>query len=161
MLFNSWQFIFVFLPAALLGFFMLPARPLWLRKVWLILASLVFYGYWKVEYIPLLLFSIFFNYTIAEAIARWRGRSLAKAACATGVGVNLLLLGYFKYANFFLRVLGGISRHEFQAFDIILPLAISFFTFTQISYIVDVYRDQKVHYGFLDYALFVVFFPLL
>ena len=72
MLFSSWQFIFLFLPVALAVFFLIPAQPAWPRKIWLLLASLFFYGYWKVEYIPLLLFSITFNYTIAEIISRHR-----------------------------------------------------------------------------------------
>ena len=161
MLFSSWQFIFLFLPVALAVFFLIPAQPAWPRKIWLLLASLFFYGYWKVEYIPLLLFSITFNYTIAEIISRHRHHPAAKVAIVLGVSLNLLLLGYYKYTNFILQCLGRVSQHDFGHFDIILPLAISFFTFTQIGYIVDVYRNQSLHYRLLDYALFVVFFPHL
>src|SRR6185369_14416725 len=78
-----------------------------------------------------------------------------------GVGLNLLLLGYYKYTNFIVGCLGLAVHHDLGRFDIILPLAISFFTFTQIGYIVDVYHNQTLHYRFLDYALFVVFFPHL
>jgi D-alanyl-lipoteichoic acid acyltransferase DltB (MBOAT superfamily) len=161
MLFSSWQFIFLFLPLSLAGFFLIPAQPAWPRKIWLLLASLFFYGYWKVEYIPLLLFSIGFNYTIAEIITRHRHRHAAKVAIVVGVSLNLLLLGYYKYTNFLVQCLGLATRHDYEHFDIILPLAISFFTFTQIGYIVDVYRNQALHYRLLDYALFVVFFPHL
>lgn len=161
MLFSSWQFIFLFLPAAAGIFFLIPAQPTWPRKIWLLIASLFFYGYWKIEYIPLLLISIAFNYTIAEIISRHRHRPAAKTAIVVGVSFNLLLLGYYKYTNFIVQCLGLVTRHPFQRFDIILPLAISFFTFTQIGYLVDVYRNQSLHYRLLDYALFVVFFPHL
>jgi D-alanyl-lipoteichoic acid acyltransferase DltB (MBOAT superfamily) len=161
MLFSSWQFIFLFLPVTLAGFFLIPAQPAWPRKIWLLAASLFFYGYWKVEYIPLLLFSIGFNYTIAEIITRHRHLRAAKLTIIVGVALNLLLLGYYKYTNFFVQCLGLVTRHNSGRFDIILPLAISFFTFTQIGYIVDVYRNQTLHYRLLDYALFVVFFPHL
>src|SRR6266498_1431823 len=161
MLFSSWQFIFLFLPATLAGFFILPAQPAWPRKIWLLAASLFFYGYWKIEYVPLLLFSIGANYTVAELITRHRHHRAARVVFIIGVSLNLLLLGYYKYTNFILHFLGRVGHHEIRHFDIILPLAISFFTFTQIGYLADVYRNQSLHYRFLDYTLFVVFFPHL
>ena len=161
MLFSSWQFIFVFLPLAVAGFFAIPARAQVARKWWLLVASLAFYAYWKVEYVPLLLFSIGFNYAVAEGIHRLRGKPASRAVLITGVTVNLLLLGYYKYTNFLLDALGRAGGPLFHRLDIILPLAISFFTFTQIGYLVDVYRDGKLHYRLLDYAVFVVFFPHL
>ena len=131
------------------------------RKACLLAASLFFYGYWKVEYIPLLVGSICFNHALAGTIARRGGGRAAKIACASGVAANLLLLGDHKYANFFAGVLSHLfARMSFQQtvhFDIILPLAISFFTFTQIAYLVDVYRNPSLHHRFLDYALFVGF----
>jgi D-alanyl-lipoteichoic acid acyltransferase DltB (MBOAT superfamily) len=161
MLFSSSQFIFLFLPVVLIGFFVIPTNPSWLRKIWLLLASIFFYAYWKVEYVPLLLFSICFNYTVAEFITRHRHRPAARVVFVTGVSFNLLLLGYYKYTNFILGFLGRVSEHDFGRFDILLPLAISFFTFTQIGYLVDVYRNQSLHHRFLDYAFFVFFFPHL
>jgi len=126
MLFSSWNFMVYFLPVTVLVFYLIPAQFHTVRKVWLISASLFFYGYWKVEYVPLLLLSI-----------------------------------AFKYTNFAVHILGHIIQRDLGHFDIILPLAISFFTFTQISYIVDVYRDRTAHYRFIDYFLFVVLFPHL
>jgi len=161
MLFSSWQFIFVFLPIAVAGFFAMPAEWQRLRKWWLLLTSLFFYGYWKVEYIPLLLFSIGFNYAVAEGITARHGRPAARWALIAGVSINLLLLGYYKYTNFLLDALGRAGGPVFQRLDILLPLAISFFTFTQIGYLVDVYRDRRLHYRLLDYTVFVVFFPHL
>ncbi len=161
MIFSSWQFIFVFLPLAVAGFFAIPAQAQTARKWWLLLTSLFFYGWWKVEYVPLLLFSIGFNYAVAECINRWRGQRAARVAVIAGVAVNLLLLGYYKYTNFILEALGRAGGQSFPRLDIALPLAISFFTFTQIGYLVDVYRDQRLHYRLLDYSVFVVFFPHL
>ncbi len=161
MLFSSWQFIFVFLPIAVAGFFAIPARAQPARKWWLLLTSLFFYGWWKVEYVSLLLFSIAFNFAAAEAVTAWRGRPAARWALTASVSVNLLLLGYYKYTNFLLEALGRASGHTFARLDIMLPLAISFFTFTQIGYLVDVFRNAKLHYRLLDYAVFVVFFPHL
>lgn len=161
MLFSSWQFIFLFLPVALFVFFLIPLRPAWTRKVWLLAASLFFYGYWKVEFIPLLLFSIVCNYATAHLINRYRHHRAARMVFVSGILFNLLLLGYYKYTNFFVQSLGLFGGHDFTRFEIILPLAISFFTFTQIGYLVDVFRNQLLHYRFLDYALFVVFFPHL
>ena len=161
MLFSSWEFLLGFLPVTLAVFFLLP--PAWRvpRKFWLCGASLFFYGWWKLEYVPLLLFSIGFNYGVAAAIHRWRGRRRARGLLVAGVALNLGLLGYFKYANFLLGIVGLVVRRPVAPFDIALPLAISFFTFTQIGYIVDVSRDPERHYGFLDYFVFVVFFPHL
>jgi len=161
MLFSTFQFILGFLPLVLAVFCLIPARWRSARKIWLALASLFFYGYWKVEYVPLLLLSIGFNFTIAEWLTRWRGRPAASRVLFVGVAANLVLLGYYKYTNFLVGAFGLVVRHDFTRFDIILPLAISFFTFTQIGYLVDVSRDPKLHYKFLDYSLFVVFFPHL
>ena len=159
MLFSSWNFMVYFLPVTVLVFYLIPASFQVVRKVWLIGASLFFYGYWKVEYVPLLLLSIVVNYALAEAIIR--ATTKARTILTAGVTANLLLLGYFKYTNFAVTFLGHLVQRDFGHFNIILPLAISFFTFTQISYLVDVYRDRTAHYRFLDYFLFVVLFPHL
>jgi alginate O-acetyltransferase complex protein AlgI len=161
MLFSSWNFIVYFLPATLLGFYLIPTSFEVARKSWLILASLFFYGYWKIDYVPLLLVSILVNYSVAEGITRRAGSSWPRLFLIAGTSFNLVLLGYFKYTNFGATFLSWILQKNVGHFNIILPLAISFFTFTQISYIVDVYRDRHVHYRFLDYILFVVFFPHL
>jgi alginate O-acetyltransferase complex protein AlgI len=159
MLFSSWNFMIYFLPVTLAVFYLIPAKYHVARKLWLIAASLFFYGYWKVEYVPLLLFSILANFAVAEAIIRVA--SAARNILVAGVAFNLILLGYFKYTNFAVDFLSHLTQRDLGHFNIILPLAISFFTFTQISYIVDVYRDRHVHYRFLDYSLFVVLFPHL
>jgi alginate O-acetyltransferase complex protein AlgI len=161
MIFSSWQFILVFLPLALLVFQLIPQdRPVW-RKLWLAAASFIFYGYWRIDYIPLLVFSILFNYGIAEWMFRVHGRRRARWILVLGVAVNLGLLCYYKYADFLINTFNAVTESQLGILELILPLAISFFTFTQIAYLVDVYRDQAKHYSFLDYSLFVVFFPHL
>jgi D-alanyl-lipoteichoic acid acyltransferase DltB (MBOAT superfamily) len=161
MIFSSWQFILVFLPLAVVVYLAIPTRWGTARKLWLALSSFVFYGYWRIDYIPLLVFSILFNYVIAEWIFRKHGRSRTGWVLFAGVAVNLGLLGYYKYADFLINTCNAVSSSELGVLNLILPLAISFFTFTQIAYLVDVYRDQAKHYSFLDYSLFVVFFPHL
>ncbi len=148
-----------FLPVTVVIFYLIPSGFQITRKIWLIGASLFFYGYWKVEYIPLLLLSIVVNYALAEAIIRATAR--ARIILIVGITLNLGLLAYYKYTNFFVNTFGHVFHRDLGHFNIILPLAISFFTFTQISYLVDVYRDRTAHYRFLDYFLFVVLFPHL
>lgn len=161
MLFNSWQFIFVFLPATALCFFLIPPSFRLGRKLVLIAASFAFYGYWKIEYVPLLAGSILINYAVAEGIIRPPRPLTSRLLLVFGITFNLLLLGYFKYTNFGLGVLGSILHRDFVQINVVLPLAISFFTFTQLSYLIDVHRDHRVHYRFLDYSLFIAFFPHL
>jgi D-alanyl-lipoteichoic acid acyltransferase DltB (MBOAT superfamily) len=161
MLFSSWNFLVYFFPATLLGFWLIPASWSFVRKGWLIGASLIFYGYWKLEYVPLLVASVAVNFAFAEAIIRSATPRTSRRWLIAGVASNLLVLGYFKYTNFAVHFLGHLVQRDLGSFHIILPLAISFFTFTQISYLVDVSRDRHLHYNFLDYALFVVLFPHL
>jgi D-alanyl-lipoteichoic acid acyltransferase DltB (MBOAT superfamily) len=158
MLFNSYVFLLVFLPGALAGCFLLARRSATLAAYWLLAASLVFYGAWDVRYVPLLLASIAFNYLCGERIAA--GPAHARALLWLGVGANLALLGCFKYAGFFVDTANGLLGAELRVPGIVLPLGISFYTFTQIAYLVDVYHDPA-RYGFGRYALFVSYFPHL
>src|SRR3954469_10648826 len=100
MVFSAWPFLLVFLPITLIGFVSIPATWRTARKLWLCAASVVFYAYWKIEYVPLLFLSIGMNYTIAELLTRSTNGRHPKAILAFGVAANLLLLGYFKYTNF-------------------------------------------------------------
>ncbi len=171
MLFNSYIFIFAFLPLAVAGFFALAHwLPRGVRRRaaigWLVLASLAFYAWWNPPYVLLLLFSLAFNFAAGWAVARRHGdrrsgRSLRRLALVLGIGVNLGLLGFFKYADFFIATMNAAIGADFNFLNVILPLAISFFTFQQITYLVDSYRGDTVGYSFLDYALFVTFFPQL
>ena len=165
MLFNSYIFIFCFLPTTVVIFFGL-AHFTWDKtaKVWLTVCSLFFYAYWNVAYLLLLITSIVFNYTIGSFIAKAKLRSKrAKFLLTVGISVNLAFIAYYKYANFFFDSINLFARTNFAIPNIILPLAISFYTFTQIAYLVDAYRGElkDANYDLLNYCLFVTFFPQL
>ncbi len=179
MLFNSYEFILAFLPITFLVYFWLnSARLVIAGKAWLVLCSLFFYSWWNPSYLPLILISMLVNYSVGTSLGS--GPKLTKTnsvnpATATtaeksliprkliltmGIVFNLGLLGYFKYADFFISNLNTLGSN-IDLPEIILPLAISFFTFQQIAYLVDSYRNETQEYDFLNYALFVTFFPQL
>ncbi len=156
MLFNSYEYLLWFLPAALVVFFALGRWPL-AAQTWLTLASLFFYGWWNPWHLPLILGSIAFNFAIAAALRRGAGGGVL----AFGVAANLALLGVYKYADFFLANAAWLAGEPPRLLRLALPLGISFFTFTQIAYLVDVYRRKAQEPHFVNYALFVTFFPHL
>ncbi len=165
MLFSSWQFILLFLPTAFAGYFLLNRfRRVVTAKVWLVACNLFFYGYWDWRYLPLIAGSILFNFAIGQGLGpdgsvRW-GAS-RRARLALGVVANLLLLGYFKYADFFIGNINALVGSNVGLLEVALPLGISFFTFQQIDYLVDSYRGKTHEYRLLNYTLFVTFFPHL
>jgi D-alanyl-lipoteichoic acid acyltransferase DltB (MBOAT superfamily) len=129
---------------------------------WLVGASLFFYGWWNPAYLGLMLFSILFNYSIGVALSNAYSHKLSKKITLTvGIVTNLAVLGYYKYANFFVDNLNALTSTNLILHEVILPLAISFFTFQQIAYLVDAYRGETKEYNFLHYCLFVTFFPQL
>jgi alginate O-acetyltransferase complex protein AlgI len=160
MLFNSYGFLFVFLPVTLVGFFLLARRGMTLAASWLTLMSLVFYGWWDWRFVSLLVASIAFNYVMGLAIARSTGR-MRVAWFASAITVDLALLGYFKYANLLLGSVSAIQGTHYAALDIVLPLGISFFTFTQIAYLADVFQNKAREPRLIHYSLFVSYFPHL
>jgi len=162
MIFSSWPYIFLFLPIVFFGYFFLNrTRLILLGKVWLVAASLVFYSYWSIKYLPLLLGSICFNFTVGTRLPRFRPGIMRWWILAGSIAANLGLLGYFKYANFFVENVNWVCDAGWGPMPVIIPLGISFFTFTQIAYLVDCYRGKVEEYSFLNYALFVTFFPHL
>ncbi|MDD2759560.1 MAG: MBOAT family protein [Methylomonas sp.] len=160
MLFNTFEFIFIYLPITLLGFFMLAKKSSNYAATWLAIASLVFYGSWDYRYIPLLLGSITFNYWMAIFISKIKKPS-KKRLLILAIATNLALLAYYKYANFFLSSLSGVLKLNIEHLAIILPIGISFFTFTQIAFLVDTYQNKVREYKFTHYVLFVTYFPHL
>jgi len=158
MLFNSYEYLFYFLPLSLAAFFLLGRRARWAVAA-LVVASLVFYSWWNPKYLPLILASISFNFAVGQLLRRGSGHAQAVLAC--GIGANLLLLGVFKYADFVVRNATDLSGLPLALPHIVLPLGISFFTFTQIAYLVDVHRGKAKEPSFVNYALFVSFFPHL
>ncbi|MBS4033335.1 MAG: MBOAT family protein [Ignavibacterium sp.] len=164
MLFNSHIFIFLFLPATLLVYFLCGIYSTRLSAVWLIAASLFFYGWWNPAYVGLLVGSILFNYSVGMVLAREHTRhrqSVKRIILIFGITGNFLILGYYKYANFFLSTLSGIVNVEWTIGNIVLPLGISFFTFTQIAYLVDAFKGDVKEYNLVHYSLFVTYFPHL
>lgn len=161
MLFNSYEFIFVYLPLVVIGFFWIARFGHRWAAAWLVVASLVFYGWWNPKFVSLLLASIAFNYGAGIAIGRATSQRQAKIWLVSALTANLALLGLFKYANFFISTANNLIDLRAPLTDIILPLGISFFTFTQITFLVDVYRGVAREYNFIHYALFVSYFPHL
>jgi alginate O-acetyltransferase complex protein AlgI len=163
MLFSSHIFLFVFLPVTLGGFCLLSrsAGPK-AAKLWLTLASLVFYGWWNPVYVGLILASMLFNFWVGRRIgtAVRAGRSAAMWLFF-GVGADLLLLAYYKYAGFFVANADALLATQWVIPKIVLPLGISFFTFTQIAYLVDASRGVVCEYDLGDFLLFITFFPHL
>jgi alginate O-acetyltransferase complex protein AlgI len=160
-LFNSYIFIFLFLPATLIVYFLLNNRKLTLAsKAWLVFASLFFYGWWNPIYVPLILGSILFNYAIGVTLSGAKN-SQSKLILVSGIAGNLGLLAYFKYMDFFITNINYLAGGHIRPLQITLPLGISFFTFTQIAYLVDAYRRLAKEYSLLNYFLFVTFFPHL
>ena len=179
MLFNSPEFIFGFVPLTLLGFFLLARFSHVWALGWLTLASLVFYGWWNPLWLPLMLASMGFNYLAGRSIAArvqaedassdapagehsstgsgWSSRSLLMAA----IGANIALLVYFKYAAFALNSVAALMGSDTHMPAGELPLGISFFTFTQIAFLVDVQQRRAAEFDPLRYGLFVTYFPHL
>src|SRR5882757_2718464 len=161
MLFNSYQFIFLFLPVVLLGYFALGRSSNLAPVVWLALASLAFYSFSNWQFVLLLLASIAFNYGVGYLlIARQLRPGPRFAVLTTGVAGDLLVLGIFKYAGFLAANFNTLFSTAFVV-DILLPVGISFYTFTQIAFLVDAYRGNVARYALPHYALFVTYFPHL
>ncbi|MBW4424600.1 MAG: MBOAT family protein [Nostoc desertorum CM1-VF14] len=163
MLFNSLEFIFLFLPITLFIFFFLGKYSYHhLAIAWLVIASLFFYSWWNPRYLVLLIASIGLNCFIGYTLNQELNSPLRKKTLLIlGITANLIILGCFKYANFFVSSAADILGINFNLQNIILPLGISFFTFQQITYLVDSYRGETKDTKFLDYCLFITFFPKL
>ncbi len=158
MLFNSYAFIFVFLPVALVLFY--ASKHLYGHKaaqIALLACSLFFYGWWNPNYLLLILSSAVFNFYMGSLLARSPKRTLYLFA----ISANILLLGYYKYLNFFIENMNTLTGSQYIIEQILLPLAISFFTFQQISYLSGCYHKKRNEDGFTQYLLFICFFPQL
>ena len=165
MLFNSYEFLFSFLPATIAVFFALSGRQyLKAAAAWLALVSIFFYGYWNPRYVILLIASISINFAAGHAILRYRlalRSDLAQRVLVLALVANLSALGYFKYANFFVNSINSVAHTNIFLAQIVLPIGISFFTFTQIAFLVDTFRGKVHESRIVPYTLFVTFFPHL
>ena len=161
MVFSSELFLFIFLPATLLGCLIL-RRHLKLKNTWLLAVSLAFYAYGSHEIVLLLLFSVFINWAIALLITKTREAKVKKLLLATDIIINLGYLFYFKYYNFFRENVAALTGGASDFERIVLPIGISFFTFQALSYCIDVYRDHTlVQKNIFNVALYIAFFPQL
>ena len=166
MLFNSYEFIFAFLPISFFVYFYLNKKRLTTAaKAWLVFTSLFFYSWWNIMYLPLILISILFNYTITNTMIEYdksrRKYFSKKSLLHAGLLFNIGLLVYFKYMDFFISNTNTISGSDIELLHIALPLAISFFTLQQITFLIDSYEGLVKEKNFLDYTIFVSFFPQL
>ena len=162
MLFNSYEFLFGFLPVVLLLYFLLGRRSATAAIGFLALASLFFYGWWNPRYLLLLCGSVLFNYLVGRRLAQNPARAKGdQAVLWLGIAGNLAVLGAYKYAGFFAVNANALAGLALPVPQFVLPLGISFFTFTQIAYLVDAYRKEVREYRFVHYGLFVTFFPHL
>src|ERR1700722_13819768 len=164
MLFNSCEFIFGFLPLTFITFFVLGHWKQKAAMTWLSAASIGFYAWWSIKYVPLLLLSAVFNFTVAKLIIAAREdpiRGWIKALLWVGIGGDLALLCYYKYASFFVDNIDTLLGLNWTISEIFLPLGISFFTFTQIAFLVDASQGEAEAKAISPYLLFVTYFPHL
>ncbi|GJL49250.1 MAG: alginate O-acetylation protein [Nitrospirales bacterium] len=161
MLFTSYKFIFIFLPVVLIGFYLVIRIHHKLAALWLCVASLIFYGYWNPKFVLLVLASVTFNYLMGLQLEKCKDSATSKILFSISIAGNLGVLIYFKYGNFFISTMTSLTGLEGTFVNVALPLGISIFTFTQITFLVDVYRGMACRYDFIDYLLFVTYFPHL
>ncbi len=162
MLFNAPEFILVFLPVTLAVFFALGSMAQFRAALaWLVAASLFFYGWWEPRYLLLILVSVLANFLFGLWLSRCRHRPERTPVLCLGVAANLGLIGYFKYSSFLVASVGAIAGAEWSIAEVLLPIGVSFFTFQQIAYLVDVARGETQETDLLTYSLFVTFFPQL
>lgn len=160
MLFGSFEFLLGFLPVTFTVYHALRLSGRAAAAKWFMAAaSIVFYGWWNIRGVPLVVASVGANFLLSLWMTR--GEQPRRPILISGIVLNLGLLGYFKYTNFFVSTLNSVSGFDVIMTKVGLPLAISFFTFQQIAYLVEAYRSKRPAESFIDYALFVLFFPHL
>ncbi len=162
MVFSSYEFIFLFLPIVLIGYFC-AHKSMMLQNIILVAGSLFFYAYFNPSYLLIILASIIVNYLLAYTISKFseKKHGVSKLACVVAVLFNIGLLGYYKYYDFFVENINSVFSTDFNLKNIILPLGISFFTFQQLSFVISVYKKEEKVEDILTYSLFVSFFPQL
>lgn len=165
MIFSTYQFILIYLPIVFAGYFILHGLKLHSpAKIWLAIASLYFYGNGSPDFFPFFLGSVAGNYLFGTTLGRLQdpAKKIERTVVmAIGVLANVGLLGYYKYTDFFILNFNRVAGTSFSLQHILLPIGISFFTFQLIAFLVDSYRGETTNYDFLDYLLFITFFPQL
>lgn len=160
MLFNSYTFIFLFLPCVLLGYYASGKVRRELALSFLLFSGLFFYGYFEMNFLPLLISSILINFSFSKIIAKISRKTLKKFVFILSILFNIGLLSYYKYADFFISIFNDFGA-DFNFLHLILPLGISFFTITQLLYLWDLYLGIAKEENLLNYSIFVSFFPHL
>lgn len=164
MIFSSYTFLFKFLPIVFAGYFLLNGFKLtFFAKWWLVLCSLFFYWYGSDYFLPFFIGSVIFNYLTGMLLNKYKEKSklILKTVFAVGIAGNIALLGYYKYMDFFISNINFFTGKSLPLLHIPLPIGISFFTFQLIAYVVDCYRGEAKEYSFLNYLMFITFFPQL
>lgn len=163
MLFNSPIYIFLFLPlVTIIYFFLTHHQLITISRIWLILSSLFFYAYWNSNYLVLIFVTLIVNYYCSTCLQKNKNRpKFRKMILIIGIIFNIGLLAYYKYANFFIQNINSLKNTNFTLLALALPLGISFFTFQKIAFLVDCYHYKVKEYSFIDYSLFITFFPQL
>lgn len=162
MLFNSYIFIFLFLPLVLLGYYGLNyLKQNKLALVYVVVMSFWFYGYNSIEYLCILILSILINFMFVELMSRWQSQKVRRALLLLGLVWNIGSLFYYKYFDFFAENFNKIFQTDLAFLELVLPLGISFYTFQQLSYVIDYYKGECEKYSLTEYAAYVSFFPQL
>ena len=164
MIFSTYRFIFFFLPITFFVYFLFNRfRYYSLSKIWLVICSLYFYSQGSAAFFPFFLGSITGNYLFGMAMVKTEGskKLQKKLLFAAGLGGNIALLGYYKYTDFFIENYNLLTKSDVALRHIVLPIGISFFTFQLIAFLVDCYRGETQEYDFINYLLFITFFPQL
>lgn len=162
MLFNSYIFLFLFLPVTLVGYYTLnKINNLNISKIWMLIMSFGFYAYFNISYLPIIVSSIVVNYIASIVLLKQERKSIRVPTFLLAIIFNVGVLFYFKYFDFCISNINTIFLTDFMLRNLLLPLGISFFTFQQLSYVIDAYKRNVPKYNFVDYALFVTFFPQL
>lgn len=162
MIFSSYKFIFLFLPIVFIVYGILRKfKKHEISKFWLVISSLYFYSQGSKEFLPFFLFTILANYIVGLSILKIKNKKLKLFVLIIGLVENLALLGYYKYSQFILENVNTLAGTSYILNKVILPIGISFFTFQLIAYIVDCYKGKAKKYSFVDYMLFITFFPQL
>ncbi|MBQ7006392.1 MAG: MBOAT family protein, partial [Oscillospiraceae bacterium] len=162
MLFNSYIFILLFFPLCLVGYYGLnKIKKHNIAMVFLLGMSLWFYGYFNLGYLLIIISSILLNFAIYKILGRLSDKKIKKLCLVAGLAANIAILGYFKYTDFFISTLNSVAKTDFNLINVVLPLGISFFTFQQLSFVIDSYKGEVGNYSFIEYACFVTYFPQL
>ena len=162
MLFNSYVFLFLFFPVVFCLYRLLIRwNSFQYAKAFLVAASLFFYGYFKPSYVIILLLSLVVNYLLCCKMWRSDNQIVRRTLLSVGCILNVGILGYFKYTGFLLENISALFNVPFSGFSVLLPLGISFYTFQQLSFLIDVYRGENRNMSLINYMLFVTFFPQL